>query len=205
MITVQHQVDSRARSDFQAFEARRQAPVRQPQHRANEVAGTAGLVGLRRPVQPGQKFSLMHVDRGGNDCGIVDALSPVIDRGQRCCHAFEVQRMKPARQPQRQGISQWRASPAAHSIQQRPALARFQQIAYRSADSRGDVGTRCSTIGRLIVECSHHRARAGGGNVGELIDLGYLRCSLPFSALHRKGARYAKRADICRAQGPHPG
>ena len=39
--------------------------------------------------------------------------------------------MQPARQPQRQGIGQWRAGPAAHPVEQRPALARFQQIAHR--------------------------------------------------------------------------
>src|SRR3546814_8598878 len=82
MIAVDHQVDPRARPDFEALKARRQPPVGEPQHRGDEGRGAPRLVGLRRAVEPWQQRRFVPRHDSGDDRGIVDILGIGVDGRQ---------------------------------------------------------------------------------------------------------------------------
>ena len=152
VVPRQHQIDPRAGADFQAVEPRAQTTLRQPQHRADEVGRPPRFIGLRRSIQPRQQRRLMLVERASDDCGIIHALRPVIDLGQRRLDPAQMERMKPARDPQRQRISQRRARPMPHRIEDSPACPSSQQLQQASTDPRGDRRIGGPAIGDLVCK-----------------------------------------------------
>ena len=96
------------------------------------------------------------MDRGGDNCRVVNSLLILIDRGKRGRDAFKVKRMNPPGHPQWQGIGQGRPRPRTDRIEERAALTLFQQVAHSSDDSRSNGRIRRRAIGNLVIEgCSY--------------------------------------------------
>ncbi len=104
--------------------------------------------------------------------------------------------MEPSGHPQRQRIGQRRAGPGADPVEERPALARLDQIAQGRANSRGHIRARRGAIGYLVVERRRDNPRSAGVDVDErvlfrhraspLLIVAVAKGLRPFAASHKE-------------------
>ena len=168
-IAVHHQIDARARPQFKQREVGRATLPSQPQHGRGKAPRAPRLVGLRRSVEPRHEERIMCFERYGDRANRIRNRLARVDRRQDRRRALEVQRVQPARDPERERVGQRRALPTTYPRHHRPTPLALQEPRERIADQRGNGRAVVAAVGDLVLERGPHRLRAGGQRVDRVV------------------------------------